>query len=479
MRRKWRNSLNNCRAYSTVEIDSDHRIVTASIKISLRAPTVEVKSLSNRNFQALKHDTKLQEQYNVDVKNRFSLLADNFNDQPTQDRYDIILQILEETNKKILPKKIKTKDVWVSEQSDALCRERTILRKRYRNHRNEENYRAWRDAVEVADDSFRNDQKLYLTRMCEQAEAASRLNKTSELYSIVRKISGKSDTSSANLVNKRNNEPPRDKEELLTEWASYFKDLLNVSNEDTHSTEIPAAIEDLNIDTNEFSMEELLAAIKTLKANKSPGIDSVTAEALKYGGNELILSILSICNCVLNGQDPPHQWRENIIIPIPKRPSKSMNDFRGISLMSIVTKVYNRMLLNRIYDPIDTVLRPFQAGFRKSRSCAEQIHILRRVIETFHQRQLPMIATFIDFKKAFDSVDRDTMWKILRNYGIPQKIVNAIVIIYTNSKSRVRLGNELSEAFNITTGVLQGDTLAPFLFLIVLDFVMKQTDPLC
>ena len=84
-----------------------------------------------------------------------------------------------------------------------------------------------------------------------------------------------------------------------------------------------------------------------------------------------------------------------------------------------------------------------------------------------------MIATFIDFKKAFDSVHRETMWKILRNYGIPQKIVNAIAVIYSNSKSRVLLGNMLSEAFDIITGVLRGDTLAPFLFLIVLDYVMK------
>ena len=99
------------------------------------------------------------------------------------------------------------------------------------------------------------------------------------------------------------------------------------------------------------------------------------------------------------------------------------------------------------------------------------------MIEVHHQRQLPIIATFIDFKKAFDSVNRETMWKILRNYGIPQKIVNAIAIIYNNSKSRVRLGNMLSEAFFVSTGVLQGDTLAPFLFLIVLDYVLGHTLP--
>ena len=142
--------------------------------------------------------------------------------------------------------------------------------------------------------------------------------------------------------------------------------------------------------------------------------------------------------------------------------------------MSIAAKVYNRMLLNHIYEPIDKLLRPYQSGFRKNRNWLEQIHVLRRVMEAYCQRQLPLIAVLIDFKKAFDTIDRKMMWKILRNYGVLKKIVNAITIIYSSSKSRVRLGEKLSEAFHIATGVLQGDTLAPFLFIIVLDYILKH-----
>ena len=73
-----------------------------------------------------------------------------------------------------------------------------------------------------------------------------------------------------------------------------------------------------------------------------------------------------------------------------------MTDYRGITLMSIAGKVYNRMILNRIYDPINERLRPYQAGFRRGHSCLEQIHILKRVMEAYRQRQLPLIAIFID-----------------------------------------------------------------------------------
>ena len=84
--------------------------------------------------------------------------------------------------------------------------------------------------------------------------------------------------------------------------------------------------------------------------------------------------------------------------------------------------------------------------------------------------------TFTDFKKAFDSINRDTMWKILRCYGIPEKIVNIIKCLYEGSTSAVRVDGSLSKEFLITTGVLQGDTLAPFLFIIVLDYVLRNTE---
>ena len=201
----------------------------------------------------------------------------------------------------------------------------------------------------------------------------------------------------------------------------------------------------------------------------------MAVETLKYGGTQLLDLLLSVCNKVLLNDDiAPQQWRQNIIIPIPKKTSKSMKDFRGISLMSVAAKLYNRMILNRIYTPIDNILRPNQAGFRRGRNCAEQIHILRRLIEGYHQRQLPLAITFVDFSKAFDSINRNRMWKILRHYGIPQVIVRAIAKIYHNSESCVLLDGEYSRFFGVNTGVLQGDTLAPFLFIIVLDYILKQ-----
>jgi len=113
--------------------------------------------------------------------------------------------------------------------------------------------------------------------------------------------------------------------------------------------------------------------------------------------------------------------------------------------------------------------------FGKGRSTLEPILALRRMIEAISaKRYKRLCAVFVDFTKAFDSVNRDRMFLILAAYGIPSAIINAIRCVYTNSKSFVSTHNGDTEAFAVNTGVLQGDTLALFRFIIVLDYVLRQ-----
>lgn len=145
--------------------------------------------------------------------------------------------------------------------------------------------------------------------------------------------------------------------------------------------------------------------------------------------------------------------------------------------LSTPGKIFNRVLLNlnRIKDAVDPHLRDQQAGFRKSRSCTDQITTLRIILEQSLEWNSPLYVNFIDYEKAFDSVDRQTTWSLLRHYGVPAKITNIIRNSYEGMTCRVVHGQQLTDAFQVRTGVRQGCLLSPFLFLLAINLVMKTS----
>ncbi|VDO68529.1 unnamed protein product [Schistosoma margrebowiei] len=107
------------------------------------------------------------------------------------------------------------------------------------------------------------------------------------------------------------------------------------------------------------------------------------------------------------------------------------------------------------------------------RSCTDQIATLRNIVEQLIEWNSPLYINFIDYKNAFDRVDRTTLWRLLRHHGVPEKIVNIIRNSYDGLNCSIVHGGHLTDLFEVKTGVRQGCLLAPFLFLLVIDCIMK------
>ena len=163
----------------------------------------------------------------------------------------------------------------------------------------------------------------------------------------------------------------------------------------------------------------------------------------------------------------PIQWSESIIQPLFKKgDSTNPDNYRGISLLNICSKIYSHILNARLHSWIESnsIINDSQAGFRKKHSTVDHIFTLFAMIQKQLLQHKKLYVAFIDFKKAFDSVVRENLWKILKKRGIQGKMHRSLTSMYNIVKARVRVGGDLSEAFNCPLGLKQGEVCSPVLF---------------
>jgi hypothetical protein len=231
----------------------------------------------------------------------------------------------------------------------------------------------------------------------------------------------------------------------------------------------------LSVDCKRPSKKEIRKAIMHCKNNHAPGPDNIPAEALKADVEASTQILCDLFGKIWEEEDVPGEWKGGHLVKIPKKGNLSLcGNYRGIMLLSVPGKVLNGVILQRLKAAVDAELRDNQAGFRPNRSCADQIATLRIILEQSQEFRSPLYAGFLDFEKAFDSLDREVLWQLMRHYAIPEKFINIIKNIYSGTQCRIIHEGQLTEAFNITTGVRQGCLLSPLLFLLAVDWIMRQ-----
>ena len=473
IRRKWRGCLQDVETYNSLSsLGSDHRVVVATIKLRLRANLKQSRK-ARYYWTALSQETDLQARYGVEIRNRYECLKKEGDQSDISTQYNCLVKANSETATKLLPKKKRDKKLLASEDRRVSAARTELQRVSERNMKlnNQQTKEDLKSAKDNLDKAYLEANEEFLERQIDEIKEENKGKGTSfSPWKTINNITGRKRAKEGQVKG-------RSQQERLDNWYDAFKNLLGnppvVADEEE---EIEQIFEELPIRTDSFDEEELQKAIGQLKNGKSCGEDGIPAEVLRYCDiNDLLLHF---CNTAFNTGQRPDLWDTANIVPVPKSGDLSSPDnYRGISLTSIISKTFNRMLLNRIRDHIDPLLRFNQNGFRQGRGTAGQILALRRLLEGVQARKLPAVITFVDFRKAFDSIHRGKMCKILSAYGIPAKIVSAINNMYKTTLAKVISPDGETEIFQIHAGVLQGDTLAPFLFITMLDYCLRMAIP--
>lgn len=260
-------------------------------------------------------------------------------------------------------------------------------------------------------------------------------------------------------------------EEIRARWRENFDDLLH--QQGTADPNACSLIQQREIRgklSEPITAIELEEALQSTRCGKTPGQDGIPADLWKYGGQSELLRLLTTCLmklCV--SQDV----KDAVIVTIKKKKGlrSEFGDHRGISLLSTAGNFLAKIILNRIEKILEEVLPESQCGFRANRSTIEMIFSFRQLQKKSHRTTSSTVCGL--FSKAFDTVDRETLWKVLKLHGCPCKVVNTIKSFHEGMSGKVSICSNISDAFTINHGVKQGCVLAPSLFTLYLASILE------
>ncbi|MBA3570060.1 MAG: reverse transcriptase family protein, partial [Pyrinomonadaceae bacterium] len=215
--------------------------------------------------------------------------------------------------------------------------------------------------------------------------------------------------------------------------------------------------------------DEVKKALKALSYHKAGDAVGLRYELFKFGGPRMRVVLAFFFNVVLDAGYTPADWSlgENIVLPKPGDPTLCTN-YRGITLLSIVRKVFDRILTDRMTANVQ--LCEQQGGFRKNRSCADQAFVLRHAVDKYVRGGGLLFLCFVDVRKAYDRVNRTLLFaKMHDRAGIRGKTYAAVKAMLTNVRGTVRYKQCVSDPFDVGLGVAQGAISSPELFSIFVD----------
>ena len=269
-----------------------------------------------------------------------------------------------------------------------------------------------------------------------------------------------------------------DKEKVSERWAQHFDSVLNRPStiNDDAIDRLPQVPVEETMDALP-TLNEIQKAVRLLSSGKAPGSDSIPAEIYREGGVALIEKLHQLFQLIWHHETVPQDFKDASIIHLYKRKGNRQvcDNHRGISLLSIASKILARVLLNRLIVHLEQGLLPeSQCGFRKERGTIDMVFAARQLQEKCQEQNADLYSTYVDLTKAFDTVSREGLWRIMAKYGCPRKFIAIVRQLHDGMLARVQDNGETTAPFPVSNGVKQGCVLAPTLFSLMFSAMLTD-----
>ena len=206
-------------------------------------------------------------------------------------------------------------------------------------------------------------------------------------------------------------------------------------------------------------------ALGRITINKASGGDGIQVELFQILKDDAMKVLYSMCQQIWKTQQRPQDWKMSFFIPVPKKGNeKECSNYHTIALISHASRITLKILRVRHQQYVNQELPHIQAGFRNGRGTRDQIANICWIIEKAREFQKNVYFCFIDYAKAFDYVNHNTLWKILQKMGIPNHLTCLLQNLCAGQEATVRTGHGTMDWFQIGEEVCQGCMLSFWLF---------------
>ncbi|BHF82989.1 hypothetical protein SprV_0802613000 [Sparganum proliferum] len=345
-----------------------------------------------------------------------------------------------------------------------LLAEKNRLHKAYVDHPTADNKAAFYRSRRHLQQRLREMQDAWTARKAEEIQGYADRNEWKNLLLAIKAVYGPPTKGTAPLLSADGSTLLTEKTQILQRWAEHFRGVLNRPSaiSDAAIDRLPQVETNVDLDLPP-SLQETIRAVQQLSSGKAPGSDAIPAEIYKHGGPQLMDHLTALFQEMWRQGEVLQDFKDATILHLYKRKGNRLvcDNHRGTVLLNIAGKIFVRILLNRLNNHLEQGLLP-------------KIHAVSVVIEKCQEMRTHLYSTFVDLTKAFDTVNREGLWKIMQKFGCPERFIQMVRQLHDGMMARVTDNGAVSEAFAVTNGVKQGCVLAPTLFSLMFSAMLMD-----